>query len=183
MTIENSARAALRAATSEHHERVDRVFSGAALGVRDSYARFLRAQAAALLPVEAALDRDGVAAVVPDWPARQRSDLLRWDLSDLGADPPEPAGDISFDGEAALLGGLYVLEGSRLGGTLLKRAVPPHLPARFLGGVDSGAWRRLLGLLDDRLDDEPARVAAIAAAGDVFRLFEVSGRRYLAGVQ
>ncbi len=178
MTIETSARMALRAATASHHHRVDSVFSRAELGDRASYGRFLLAQAAAHLPVEAALARGGVADIVPDWDARQRSALLCADLAGLGLDVPEAAGAIEFEGEAAMLGALYVLEGSRLGGTVLKRSVAPDFPAHFLGGVDSGAWRSLLALLDERLDTESKRSAATRSACRVFELFETGGQRH-----
>lgn len=180
MALKHTARSVLRAGTAHHHERVDQLFSRLSLHERAGYAAFLRAQAAAHIPVEAALARGGVAAVIPDWIARQRSALLRDDLADLGLAPPEPAGVIALEGEAALLGALYVLEGSRLGGIVLKRAVPLDFPARFLGGMDSAAWRRLLGILDDRLDTEAKRAAAVAAACAVFALFEASGQRHVA---
>ncbi len=179
MTPPATARAALRAATAGHHRRVDAAFSTAALGEAASYAAFLRAQAAAHLPVEDALAAGGIAAIVPDWAARRRSGLLRDDLAALGCAVPVAAGTIRLDGAAALLGALYVLEGSRLGGTLLRRSVAPGLPARFLGGGDSAAWRSLLALLDERLTTDAARGDAIAAAGAVFDLFETAARLHV----
>lgn len=173
------ARTALRTATAAYHERVDSAFSNATLSDRASYGLFLQAQAAAHLPVEDALALGGIAAIVPDWDARRRSQPLRDDLAALNLDVPPPAGSLALDSDAALLGALYVLEGSRLGGTLLKRSVAPDLPTRFLGGMDSAAWRDLLALLDERLDTEAERRAAIAAACDVFTLFETSGHRHL----
>lgn len=152
MTHQITARAALRAATHDQHERVDRLFSHIRLDDRSDYGKFLGAQAAAHIPVEDALTEAGVASVVADWPTRQRADCLRADLATLGLMVPEPAGSIVFESEAALLGGLYVLEGSRLGGAMLKRLVPDDFPARFLGGVNSAGWRSLLQMLDARLD-------------------------------
>jgi heme oxygenase len=123
--------------------------------------------------------RGGIAAIVPDWPKRQRSPAMRSDLAELGIAMPEPTEPFDLDGEAALLGALYVLEGSRLGGAVLARSVAPGLPARFLGGGDSGAWRRLLALLDERLDTALKLALGIKAAEAVFTLFEASGYRYL----
>jgi heme oxygenase len=179
MSQETSARAVLRAATAVYHDRVDRVFSQMRLDDRDSYGSFLTAQAAAHIPVERALALGGVATIVPDWNARQRSDLLREDLAQLGLAAPEPAGTLVLESEAAVLGALYVLEGSRLGGTVLKRSVPPQFPTRFLGGVDSAAWRRLLAILDVRLYHAVERSVAVTAACDVFVLFETSGQRHV----
>lgn len=174
-----TARQALRNATSGHHERVDAIFSTAALDARGSYARFLRAQAAAHLPVERALEQGGVAALISDWPARRRRESLESDLEALGEKIPPAAGNLSLDSDAALLGALYVLEGSRLGASVLKRSVPPEFPMKFLGGVDSAAWRSLLQLLDERLRDEADLVVAIRAARDVFVLFETAGAGHL----
>ncbi|WP_375398637.1 biliverdin-producing heme oxygenase [uncultured Sphingomonas sp.] len=174
-----TARSVLRAATASHHQRVDATFSAVAFGDAASYGAFLRAQAAAHLPVEEALAEGGIATIVPDWAARRRGGLIADDLAALGLDVPPAAGAIRFDTAAALLGALYVLEGSRLGGTLLKRSVAPGLPASFLGGGDSAAWRSLLALLDDKLGTAVARGRAIAAAGAVFALFEAAGRLHL----
>lgn len=177
MTHPTTARAALRAATHDGHERVDRLFSQVRLDDRREYGAFLGAQAAAHIPVERALAEGGIAVIVPDWDARRRADLLRADLATLGLGVPDPAGSIAFEGEAALLGGLYVLEGSRLGGTMLKASVAADLPTRFLGGVDSAAWRSLLQMLDVRLDTALKRSVAVTAARNVFALFEKSGRQ------
>lgn len=180
MTGDAGAHVLLRAATAAHHHRVDAAFASARLGVAAGYGAFLRAQAAAHLPVEAALAAGGVGAIVTDWSARRRGGLLRDDLAALGLDVPPAAGAIVLDTDAALLGALYVIEGSRLGGTLLKRSVAPGLPATFLGGGGSGAWRSLLTLLDDRLTTDPDRAAAIRAAGAVFDLFAIGARLHLA---
>lgn len=179
MVHEISARAALKAATQDCHERVDAVFSQAALNDRQTYGRFLAAQAAAQLPVEAALIAGDVARIVPDWPMRERGSLIRQDLADLGREVPPPAGALAFRSPAEVLGGLYVLEGSRLGGQVLKRSVPEGFPSRFLGGVNSAAWRSLLAMLDRTLTTAPLRNEAIASARSVFALFETSGRQHL----
>jgi heme oxygenase len=179
MNSASSARAALRAATAAYHDRVDAVFSRADLADPDGYGRFLQAQAGAYLPVEAALDRAGAAAVVPDWPARRRAHALRADLAALGLAPPEDTADVAFDDPAAVLGGIYVLEGSRLGGALLARAVPAHFPKAFLAPGDSAAWRRLLHIIEHTLISADVHTSAVESASRVFMLFESSGRRYL----
>jgi len=177
-----SARHALRSATSVHHQRVDAVFSVAILDDRRSYGAFLLAQAAAHLPVEEALERDGINDIIADWADRRRGDRLAADLLDLGIAQPARVALPAFDGKEALLGALYVLEGSRLGGTILKRSVPPDFPARFLGGVNSAAWQSLIVALDGHLDTDAKRASAINAAHRVFELFEASGRKYLIGI-
>lgn len=179
----DTARMMLRAATAAHHDRVDAVFSRADLTDRDGYGRFMLAQAAAHLPVERALTAAGAADVLPDWAERQRAPLILADLAALGLTPPDsPDSDVAltFDTPAEMLGGIYVLEGSRLGGTLLERSVPEGFPTAFLGAGDSAMWRRLLAALDAQLDSTAKRQAAVAAAGRVFDNFERAGEAYFA---
>jgi heme oxygenase len=155
---------------------VDALFSRFDLTLDDHYRQFLAAQAAAYIPVESALDRSRAAAVLPDWERRRRADLLRSDLRDLDADYeslPTPV----FANPAAVLGAIYVLEGSRLGGAMLKRGLRPDLPARFLGAAgEPGAWRRLAARLDDGLAEPDMLDAATGAAREVFGLFELAGQ-------
>ena len=181
-----SARSALRHATSSDHERVDAAFSRFDLASRDGYGAFLVAQAAAHLPVEAALDEAGVVRILPDWPQRRRGERLRADLAAMGL--AEPAADTGIQAlpaaladEAGMLGAVYVLEGSRLGGALLRRSVPDGLPVTFLDAGDSATWRTLLATLDERLCSEQDRAHAVSAAARVFAVFEASGRS-MAGV-
>jgi heme oxygenase len=175
-----SARAALRAATAEDHRRVDQLFSRLDLGSDAGYRLFLTAQAAAHLPVEIALEAAGAAEWLPDWPERRRSHLLIADLAELGVDPPAPIPPPALVDEASIMGALYVLEGSRLGGAFLKRSLAPQAPTRFLAAAqEAGAWRKLLAKLDESLY-EPARVeSACGTARQVFRRFETAGRLYL----
>ncbi len=169
-----SARAALKAATAEAHERVDTAFSLFDLASGDGYRRFLLAQAGALLPVEAELDRAGAEAILPDWPERRRGDLLRADLATLNVTAPELfPGPAFLSGKAPMLGAIYVLEGSRLGGAVLKQAVPSHFPKGFLEARQAaGSWRKLLQTLDSFLARPDDLEAAIAAANEVFARFE-----------
>lgn len=176
----DTARTMLRAATAAHHDRVDAVFSRADLTDRDGYGRFMLAQAAAHLPVERALTAAGAADVLPDWAERQRAPLIIADLAALGLTPPDDDVEMTFGTPADVLGGVYVLEGSRLGGTLLKRSVPGDFPTAFLGAGDSAMWRRLLAALDDQLDSDAKRQGAIAAAARVFDNFARAGTAYFA---
>ena len=75
----------LRAATAHAHEAVDAVFGDYDLTDRDSYARFLSAHAAAMVPLEAALDAAGAERVTADWAERKRGDLILADLAALGS--------------------------------------------------------------------------------------------------
>ena len=80
--------------------------------------------------------------------------------------------------ECARMGVAYVLEGSRLGAAVLRRAVhgspDPRVRAssRFLDhGQGQDLWRRFQVRLEDALDTEPRRAAAGLAACWAFDAF------------
>jgi len=168
----------LREATRPEHDAVDALFSRFDLARREDYAAFLARQAAAHVPVEDALDRAGAGSIIEDWPQRRRSYLIQADLAALGVKAETPVASPAFDSRAAVLGGLYVLEGSRLGGTVLRRGLPPGTPQNFLAAPSAqGAWSRLLALMELELGHEAELAAAIAAARAVFSAFERAGNR------
>lgn len=160
--------------------RVDAIFSRSDLSRRQDYVDFLSAQAAALVPAELSLERVGAGRLLSGWEDRKRSRLLRADLFSLGAAMPEPLATPIFSSTAEVWGGLYVIEGSRLGAALLRRSVAPAFPAAFLSSTPpEGRWPQLLRRLDECLI-RPAEVAlAMAAARRVFTLFEQAGLRFV----
>lgn len=168
----------MRTATASAHERVDDAFGAFDLSGRDGYRSFLTAQAGPLLTAEAAVDAFAPAALLPDWPDRRRSDLLRADLTDLGVEPPQ-AEPFDLHSDAAALGAIYVLEGSRLGGAMLARNVPMDLPARFIRCAPAPKrWRGLIELLDQQLVTPDQHAVAADAARAVFNLFWRSARQH-----
>lgn len=176
--MSETARSALRDGTRDHHDRVDALFGRFDLRGAEGYTRFLQAQAAAHLPIEAAIDAGFGDRLLEDWPQRRRGDRLRADLAALGAgvpplEPPPPLPD-----DDAALGAVYVLEGSRLGGAYLRRTVPPGFPTTYLAPAPANLWRDLLKLLERRLTTLAARQAAVAAAQAAFAVFETSGRGF-----
>ena len=159
----------LREATAPDHAAVDTVFGAIDLADREQYARFLRAHARALRPVEAFL------ASVPELPAwRTRLTLLEQDLAELGEASPEP---LRFDpppGEGSAWGVLYVVDGSRLGNIVLSRGVPEGWPARFVRARHRpGEWRALMRAIDSAgAQKGPAwRSDAVAGARACFDLY------------
>jgi len=158
----------LRAATAPDHAAVDARFGGFRLGDAAEYGRFLLAHARALPAVERALA--GAGEALPAW--RARTGALAGDLAALGLALLTP---LRFAvGGAARWGALYVIEGSRLGGTLLAREVPAALPRDYLAARhEAGEWRRLLAAIEARagLADDTWRAAAIAGARDTFALY------------
>src|SRR5581483_2717959 len=77
-------RAFLRSRTRNVHARLDSSIGALDLRQRSSYERFLRGTAAALMPIELALEDSGVEALLSDWPRRRRRLALQHDLSLLG---------------------------------------------------------------------------------------------------
>jgi heme oxygenase len=174
------ARTAIRAATAADHERLDGLFEGFDLAEGCSYGRFLIAHAAALIPIETALDAAGAEALIPGWADRRRSAMIRADLAALGLAPPEPAPFPELEDDASCWGAAYVVEGSRLGGALLARRIAPGLPRSYLGTPQAkGAWRTFVDALDAALLSAERVDRASRAAQATFSFFEAAGRRQL----
>lgn len=172
----------LRQQTAEAHARLD-----AAVGefsTRDTYARYLRGLLAFREPIEAALTR---ANLPGSYRPHGIADAIRADMTDLGIDPPpsgtRPAGT-PLDTPSAVLGTLYVLEGSALGARLLyKRAQELGLTADFgarhlaLQSGDRESWPKFLTLLERHPPGESdatarASIAAFELALDAFSPLE-----------
>lgn len=169
-------RSLLRHATAPAHARVDRHFG--ALIAAGRYGAFLAASAATVIPLEAALTDAGAERLLPDWPARRRTAALRADLESLEASPAPEAPPIEVGGEAHQFGILYVLEGSRLGASVLLAGIEvssdPHIrhATRYLRhGEGQRFWPSFL----ERLEGSPAVARApheaVAGAQAAFGLF------------
>ncbi len=173
----HDARAALRRGTAADHERLDALFGGFRLDDPQEYRAFLSAHAMALTAVEHALDGAGFADAIDDWAGRRRSEAIAADLAALGESVPPSLAAPSLDARAAQWGAAYVIEGSRLGGALLARAVPEGLPRSYLGAAQPpGAWRKFLQRLDEALLSSQDIALATESARATFGLFEKAGR-------
>jgi heme oxygenase len=173
-----SARTMLRAATADLHSAVDARFSGPFESDRGAYIGFLTALARAVPSLEAGLEAGGVARLLPDWRERCRSAALRDDLDSLDAAVPRPARVAAPATEAEMLGMIYVLEGSRLGGQLLLRRAlgnpDPDVRAatRYLGhGVGRDLWRSFCERLEASGAVAAAPQEAVLGARTAFSLF------------
>lgn len=170
------ALAALRAATSERHERLDSglPLSGPAPGLED-YATHLSMVRDWLTPLQAWLDSfaDGPQTVLPPV---ERLALIEADLQEPGMPSLRtPAAPVAWpqDASAAYRWGVaYVIEGSQLGGKVLygqlAERLAPH-PLRYLRGADQGPgprWRVFMLALKEHvtLPDEIAEACAGACA-------------------
>ncbi|UAL10521.1 biliverdin-producing heme oxygenase [Caulobacter segnis] len=146
-----SLRDRLRAATTESHAALDATVAGWRIETPLGYGAFLSASAAALAPLELALERAGVAEWLPDWAHRARRAGLARDLAALGLEAPPFASATVPDRDFAA-GLLYVLEGSRLGARFLARQVrgaDAGLPLAYLThGEGQELWRSFVAWLE-----------------------------------
>lgn len=176
-------RAHLRSATVACHDRVDAAFSAFDLASPYGYAAFLAAQAAALIPVEQAIEEAGIDAILPDWTQRTRRLALCRDLENLGQIPAPSVIFVAPDGQAAMLGMAYVLEGSRLGGAVLLRRVlggPHPMPSTateyLRHGAGSGFWQSFLATIETAGFVAADLAKMTAGAKSAFGAFENAAR-------
>jgi heme oxygenase len=160
-----SLRTMLRSQTADDHAAVDAVFGRFRLDNPAEYRAFLSAHARAVPAIELALEEGGIERLIPDWNERRRRERLADDLEKLAQPVPPPIVVAPISGDAALWGAAYVLEGSKLGGAMLAKQVPEHLPVSYLGHQGpKGAMKAFMEQLDaaEGLDHE--RTAASARA-------------------
>lgn len=187
-----AVRRRLRAATSAAHERMHAHagFAAAAAGTINvpDYRRLLARLYGFHRPFE-----DAVRAVLDtlridlDLSVHARSPLILMDLQAFGFDPeaastlPRWRASLRLVDRGSLLGALYVLEGSSLGGMQIARALSGRLGDEmgrglffFLGrGEREGAmWRELLVELESLSEDAGAAAQAEDAAVATFLAFE-----------
>jgi heme oxygenase len=129
---------------------------------REQYIQYLQRFLAFQDEAERALDGSPLTVeAVPDWHFRRRAHLARADLEILGANErhfPLSSGRLPhITSREHVLGIVYVLEGSTLGGAyLLKQLAPLHITATHGGsylssyGSDRGKmWQRFLFTLEE----------------------------------
>lgn len=168
----------LRAATAALHAEVDARFSGPFETDKNAYAAFLTALAWTVPSLELALEQGGVERLLPDWPLRRRSEALERDLDILGVPVPVATSvDVTAD-EARLFGRLYVLEGSRLGGSLLAKRACGHADPQVRAatnylahGAGADFWRSFLQRLEASQAVAAAPRRTILGAREAFGLF------------
>ncbi|MFC3070812.1 biliverdin-producing heme oxygenase [Phenylobacterium soli] len=113
-----------------------------------------------------------------DFAARRRSALIARELAALGGEPPAEAEMASptASSRAEALGLLYVLEGSTLGGRMIRRQVAAgggdFTGLGFLdpyGDAAGDRWRAFLSVLAVEAGEGPAIAAAVCGALTGFR--------------
>ncbi|MGB3167452.1 MAG: hypothetical protein WBA68_11830 [Alteraurantiacibacter sp.] len=150
---------------------------------RAAHAAFLRRQLVARAAIEAWVARECPADIAPP----PTVPALLDDLTALGHEAPEVAGEFNFPEKADPLGLAWALAGSHLGNRIMLaklRETAPDAPHSFLDDAAMAAfWKELRPRLDAQVTTEQARLA-IAAASAVFRqfldAFGIAGKRLAA---
>jgi len=166
----------LKLATAAAHSNLECVLAKRGyFDGREQYIQYLQRFLAFQEEAERALDTALTTEAVPDWAARRRAHLARADLAMLGAPArhfPQLSGRLPQIASAEqVLGIVYVLEGSTLGGAYLLRQLAPLGITAVQGGSylasygsDRGKmWQRFLFTLEEA-HLRQARAEVIAAA-------------------
>ena len=162
-------RAFLAAETHDLHSALDRFASRFNLATQAGLEDFLRFMWIGCSKVEDGLDTAGAQRLLPEWPRRRRSDMLARDLGETNETVPV-AVDFASDGE--VWGGLYVLEGSRLGGRVLARSTPLSGQSAFLSDSDERSfWPQFLKRLQSADLGTNARADMACGARKAFAAF------------
>lgn len=170
----------IREATQASHSRLDIALSKLDLAIPLYYEGFLRSQAEALFPIEAALEARDVERLLPDWTHRIRTPALARDLATLGiACNPLPAPD--FKSEAEMLGAVYVLEASRMGARVMLARLAEHpdsdamnATAYLRHGFGKRFWPSFLDVLEAHSAAHDDTAGVVHGADIAFAMFETA---------
>lgn len=167
----------LRLGTNRTHDRLDnRIMAAEIFSSVERYGSFLRMQYLFHREIDVLYTNSELQNMLPDLKARQRLDLIKLDLEDLGHAVPDNARPPAFSEQVdipAALGWLYVAEGSNLGAAvLLKLAIKLGLSethgARHLAGHPDGRglhWRLFTAAMNS-ISLTPAEEARVIAGGE-----------------
>jgi heme oxygenase len=165
-------------ATRRSHGRLDVALSRLDLAIPVYYEGFLRSQAEALFPIEAALEADGIEQHIPDWQQRVRTPALTHDLETLViVCNPMPMPD--FKSIAEMLGAVYVLEASRMGERVMLARLAEHPDSEAMNataylrhGFGKRFWPSFLTLLENHPAAQSNPAGIVHGAEIAFAMFE-----------
>jgi heme oxygenase len=173
-----SIRTLLRQSTISLHAALDHQVTSLLAGGEPGYVAFLRGSAAAVFPIEKALETARIASSLPDWEQRSRRRALSLDLAVFERTPESTLSFSNVHSDAFGFGVLYVLEGSRLGATSLARRMSRHpsrrirMATRYLNhGAGQRLWPRFLEYLETARSVRLATHDALAGAQSAFTTF------------
>jgi heme oxygenase len=152
-------RARLRLETADAHRLLDELSDGSGMtSTLDGYRVYLAATFVARSLIESRLTENGVAALYSVWPQRLVSHAIEEDLRDLSIPVPVPLASAGTSplSIGAMLGTLYVLEGSALGAKVIAQrlerlGITAKFGARHLARQteDVRAWPDFIRLLEE----------------------------------
>lgn len=169
--------ARLKQQTQPEHDRVEQTMHLMQEGLtREAYVATLQRLLGFVLGWERWASQCNGATVQALLRHRRRSDLLRADLQHFATAPlpaiyPGPA--LSASVEAYVLGGMYVMEGSTLGGQYIARhveqvlALPPGTGDAFFRGYGEhtgSMWRQVKGALTALPESDEGEISLAAKA-------------------
>ncbi|WP_185984848.1 biliverdin-producing heme oxygenase [Aureimonas mangrovi] len=183
-------RRALREGTAENHERLDARFAAILDHLDgDAYARFIAMNHACHEAIEPVVAASPLLDLLPDWPQWSRLPQLRLDLESMQVVelqvPEFPLRQLDLP---QAIGVSYVVEGSRLGATLIHRRIEEAIAGdsrlkarRYLQGARDGDRFLELMRAASTLEWSPARTTrAVEAARATFdfyaRVADLSGQ-------
>lgn len=168
----------IREATHASHNRLDIALAKLDLTFPIYYEGFLRSQAEALFPLEAALEAGGIETLLPDWIQRIRTPALQHDLDTLNITcHPQPAPDLTS--AAQMFGAVYVLEASRMSARVMLARLAENPDSEAMNataylrhGFGKRFWPSFLNVLETHpaAQNDPASV--VNGAQIAFTMFE-----------
>ncbi|WP_165761300.1 biliverdin-producing heme oxygenase [Niastella koreensis] len=185
METSSKASVAIKSATALAHAKTEKalIHHIKCIQTEREYGRLLSCLYAFNAPVEQLLE-PWVKPVLADYDERRKSNRLLHDLHTLGLTTPPAYKRLPVIKDLfAALGCFYVLEGSVLGGVIIKKIIReqcPKLPDNafgFFSGYDQQnglQWQKFLAQFDSLLNDADKKSAAITAANDCFKQFEAN---------
>lgn len=168
----------IREATRMSHSRLDVALAKLDLAIPLYYEGFLRSQAEALFPLEAALEANGIESLIPDWIQRIRTPALERDLATLNI-TCNPLPLPPFGSAAEMLGAVYVLEASRMGARVMLARLAEHpdsdamnATAYLRHGFGKRFWPSFLTLLETHPAAQNNTAGVVHGAEIAFAMFE-----------
>lgn len=170
----------IREATCHSHSRLDAALEKLDLAFPVYYEGFLRSQAEALFPLEAALEAAGIETTLSDWNLRIRTPALQRDLDTLNITcDPQPAPD--FSSVAEMLGAVYVLEASRMGARVMLARLAEHPDSEAMNataylrhGFGKRFWPSFLTVLETHPAAQGDLAGVVKGAQTAFAMFETA---------
>jgi len=202
--VSRSARQYLRDGTHAEHVRLNQhpLLNGITRSsyALTSYQQVLQAYFYFYRDIEAAIDRALAAGLSRfAYEARRKLPWIVSDLACFGIDarrlegrPEALRGGLDFATEAELMGALYAIEGSTMGGQVISSALAVHLGltpatgARFFhayGEQTMPLWQDFETFMNAVVDHDNERLRALAAAKSIFAMMESVLDEYFVRIQ